>query len=112
MRGAWGVHVSEDGVGGSSRPLLDVVVWGLPSGNEAVVAVPNLGTLLGPRGQAGEVDTFITVLADYQVLLQNIKLICICAIPRLVGRNLASAFSLNTYYSRDTHCIPRHQSLM
>ena len=65
MRGAWGVHVSEDGVGGSSRPLLDVVVRGLPSGNEAVVAVPNLGTLLGPRGQAGEVDTFITVLADY-----------------------------------------------
>ena len=70
MRGAWGVHVSEDGVGGSSRPLLDVVVWGLPSGNEAVVAVPNLGTLLGPRGQAGEVDTFITVLADYQILLK------------------------------------------
>ena len=78
MRGAWGVHVSEDGVGGSSRPLLDVVVRGLPSGNEAVVAVPNLGTLLGPRGQAGEVDTFITVLADYQVLLQHIKHICIC----------------------------------
>ena len=75
MRGtaSWGVHVVEDRVGGSSRPLLDVVIWGLPSGNEAVVAVPNLGTLLGPRGQAGEVNTFITVLADYQVLLQHIQ---------------------------------------
>ena len=74
MRGSasWGVHVIEDRVGGRSRPLLDVVVWELASGNEAVVAVPNLGTLLGPRGQAGEVNTFITVLADYQVLLKHI----------------------------------------
>ena len=102
MRGAWGVHVSEDGVGGSSRPLLDVVVWGLPSGNEAVVAVPNLGTLLGPRGQAGEVDTFITVLADYQVLLQNIKHICICYTSLSWTQPCISILS---QYTTDTNCI-------
>ena len=53
--------------------LFDVADGLLAAGDEAVVAVPDLGALLGARGHAAVVDALVAELADDEVLLEEKK---------------------------------------